>query len=71
MTDVRIAISWLGAAYSVAEFAGIIGMTNQVSRLVTFGISTVKAEAARPPYASYGSYGRSQGYDRDWRGRWY
>ena len=144
MTEVPIAISWLGAVYSVMEFAGIIAMTNHVSRLVTFGISTVtesppfertresaiqylrhivdaeveaaersarkqeddarrsqqaqprvqraipgqrrgksggsskgsstrpaQAEAARSSYSSYGSYGHSQGYDLDWRGRWY
>ena len=50
MTDTPIAISWLGAVYSVTEFAAIIEVTNQVSRLVTFGISTVTWDPEFPPF---------------------
>ena len=49
MTDTLIAISWLGDVHSVTEFAAIIGVTNQVSLLVTFGISTVMWDLESPP----------------------
>ena len=147
MAHCPIAVSWLGAAYPLNEFAGIIAVTGHVNRLITFGQSVItwdtdpppfektrdsalqylrhivdahcaaaertaqkqeedakrsqpaqpkysepypakgkgkggggsqssstrpaQAEAARSSYSSYGSCGRSHGYDRNWRGCWY
>ena len=49
MADSPIAVSWLGAACSLAEFTGIIGVTSHVSRLVTFGQSAVTWDPESPP----------------------
>ena len=42
--------SWLGAAYSLSEFANLMAVTGQVNRLITFGQSTVAWDSEAPPF---------------------
>ena len=48
--DPCMAVSWLGAAYSLGEFANLLSVTGQVNRIITFGQSTVAWDAAAPPF---------------------
>ena len=50
MADYSIAISWLGAAYSLSEFAGIIAVTGRVNRLITFGQAVISWDTEAPPF---------------------
>ena len=50
MTDPTMAVSWLGAAYSLSEFANLMAVTGQVNRLITFGQSTVSWDSEAPPF---------------------
>ena len=50
MTDPTMAVSWLGAAYSLSEFANLMAVTGQVNRLITFGQSTVAWDSEAPPF---------------------
>ena len=48
--DPCMAVSWLGAAYSMGEFANLLSVTGQVNRIITFGQSTVAWDAEAPPF---------------------
>ena len=50
MTDPSMAVSWLGAAYSLSEFANLMAVTGQANRLITFGQSTVAWDSEAPPF---------------------
>ena len=52
--DPCMAVSWLGAAYSLGEFANLLSVTGQVNRIITFGQSTVAWDAAAPPFEKTG-----------------
>ena len=45
-----MAVSWLGAAYSIGEFANLLSVTRQVNRIITFGQSTIAWDAEAPPF---------------------
>ena len=48
--DPCMAVSWLGAAYSIGEFANLLSVTGQVNRLITFGQSTIAWDSEAPPF---------------------
>ena len=48
--DPCMAVSWLGAAYSIGEFANLLSVTGQVNRIITFGQSTIAWDAEAPPF---------------------
>ena len=52
MTDPTMAASWLGAAYSLSEFANIMAITGHVNRLMTFGqaMAIVSWDTEAPPF---------------------
>ena len=50
MTDPTMVVSWLGAAYSLSEFANLMAVTGQVNRLMTFGQSIVSWDSEAPPF---------------------
>ena len=50
MTDPTMAVSWLGAAYSLSEFANLMASTGQVNRLMTFGQAIVSWDSEAPPF---------------------
>ena len=47
--DPCVAVSWLGAAYSIGKFANLLSVTGQVNRLITFGQSTIAWDSEAPP----------------------
>ena len=50
MTDPTMAVSWLGAAYSLSEFANLMAITGQVNHLMTFGQAIVSWDTETPPF---------------------
>ena len=48
--DAPMAFSWLDAVYVLNEFAGIIGMSSQINRLVTFGQGTLTWDQGAQPF---------------------